>query len=173
MKFICIKHNRHITRRVFRLWEQFETDDPSNYNRTYFTPIPKNWTAPAEDKRFWRLDAQTKLPKALPHPEIDKILEEEAKTNAEAKIRRKLQDDLRFGRGVIESYLLDNKKLALNASESLSQLQKFSGLKALLEVGSIKDCPDMLKNIETDNIFTQERKDKYLKMITDYLQRYE
>jgi len=47
----------------------------------------------------------------------------------------------------------------------LTQLQKFSNIKTLLELGSLNAAKDLILMSEVDEVFTQERKDKYLSMI--------
>jgi len=77
-----------------------------------------------------------------------------------------LQEQIAKGKIIIESYLLDNKKLDITSAESLDQLSKFATIKTLLEVGAITLAQSLLSQTPPDKIFTQERKDKYLSMLS-------
>lgn len=73
-----------------------------------------------------------------------------------------LLDDIEKGKRVIQMYLLDSRKLDITTQQSLTQLQKFSAIKSLLEVGAIGPAMDLLIGTQPDEIFTEDRKDKYL-----------
>jgi hypothetical protein len=64
----------------------------------------------------------------------------------------------------MRAYLADNAAINLTFNQSIEQLQKFQVIKAFLEVGNLEDSKVMLSGIATDDVFTQERKDKYLAM---------
>lgn len=69
------------------------------------------------------------------------------------------------GKEVITEYLADNASINLTFDQSLTQLQKFQVVKAFLEVGNLEDSIILIQNTEVDEVFTQERKDKYLTML--------
>ncbi len=73
---------------------------------------------------------------------------------------------IKRGAAVIEMYLLDNRAIDLTTEQSLQQLQKFSAIKALFEVGAIDAAIELIQVTSVDSIFTQERKDKYLSTLT-------
>lgn len=91
--------------------------------------------------------------------------------------------DIAFGKMLVERFLIDNRNLATNFTDSqnLVLLQKFAPIQTLCNSGVIKTARAMLANIAVDNeidaegnpivgaIFTKKRKFIYLAMITDYL----
>lgn len=82
-----------------------------------------------------------------------------------------LQLDKDFGNILLDEFLKDNRILpvAFTPSISLQLLQTFAPIKALAEVGDIKNVKAILSTIPTDNIYTQERKDKYIQMCNNHL----
>jgi len=70
-----------------------------------------------------------------------------------------------LGLKMVETYLYDNSELNLTTQQTLTQLQKFGAIKQLLELGSMKAAKELIFMSEVDEIFTQERKDKYLLML--------
>lgn len=82
-----------------------------------------------------------------------------------------LENDKAFGDVLVNEFLVDNRisPLSFNPQLSISVLQKFQIVKALAEVGDIKNVMLMLGLIETDELFTQERKDKYILMCEKHL----
>jgi hypothetical protein len=79
---------------------------------------------------------------------------------------QQLADDKAKGRRLIDTYLLDNKKINLTTQQSLQQLQKFSAIKGLLESGALDAAKELIELSLVDEIFTQERKDKYITALT-------
>lgn len=85
---------------------------------------------------------------------------------------QKLQLDLEFGKQLIKDFLTDNRLItpAVSPTESLELLNKFQNIEKLASLGDIKSVSILLNGIAVDNrLFTQERKDRYLTMIGDYL----
>lgn len=85
---------------------------------------------------------------------------------------QKLQLDLEFGKQLIKDFLTDNRLItpAVSPTESLELLNKFQNIEKLASLGDIKSVSILLNGIAVDNrLFTQERKDKYLTMISNYL----
>ena len=82
---------------------------------------------------------------------------------------QKVIKDRTFGNKIINEYLSENKALDLNAVDSIAQLQKFMSLKALLEVGAIGAALAALNQVETDAIFTDQRKTYYLNTLGNYI----
>lgn len=89
----------------------------------------------------------------------------------ELSFHEKLKSDKLFGEQLIEMFLIDNREstVSFNPQLSMSVLQKFQVVKALAEVGDIKSVTLMLGKLSVDNLFTQERKDKYILMCNKYL----
>ena len=51
-------------------------------------------------------------------------------------------------------------------------MTKFSTTLSFAQVGAITSVQYHIQNMATDDIFTQERKDKYLQLITNYLNQF-
>lgn len=79
--------------------------------------------------------------------------------------------DKAFGGLLLDTFLRDNRDLpiAFNPTISMQLLQKFQSVKALAEVGDIKSTRYILMNTEVDDVFTQDRKDKYIAMCSNHL----
>ena len=76
-----------------------------------------------------------------------------------------VKENIAKGEAMILDYLADNRRLRLTNEQSLQQLAKFQVIKALLQVGDLSSAKALLSVTEVDEIFTQERKDKYLSML--------
>ena len=94
----------------------------------------------------------------------------------------KIQERRGYGDYLINQFLLDNALMGislyndglrsspyLTTVETLDLAAKFGGIMSLCQLGSIRQVLDILPSIPTDAIFTQQRKDDYIAMITDYL----
>lgn len=81
------------------------------------------------------------------------------------------QQSLQFGQQLINTFLLDNwtSPISINAEQSVNLLNKFKVIIELCNLGDIKNVLVLLQNTETDEIFTQERKTKYLILIEKFL----
>ena len=85
----------------------------------------------------------------------------------------RLQQDIQFGLSLIDVFLLDNRLITppVTPVESLNILSEFDNIEKLSRLGDIKSVQILLGGMQTDiRIFTQDRKDKYLNMISSYLQ---
>lgn len=84
---------------------------------------------------------------------------------------KQLQNDLNFGNALIKEFLLDNRLASTTVTDQMSiyLLQKFQTLESLCRVGDVRNIANLLPTIEVDAIFTQERKDKYISMIENYM----
>ena len=82
-----------------------------------------------------------------------------------------LRKDLEFGNRLILQFLLDNRNspIAFDNEVSIQLLVKFQKLEALCRLGDIKNVALLLPTIETDEVFTQERKDNYISMTQQHL----
>jgi len=87
----------------------------------------------------------------------------------------KLQARQDFGKQLLNEYLMDNDALAkergypFTVEETAQQAQKFQLVMGVLPLGSLKQCLDIITVTETDAIFTQERKDKYILELNNFL----
>jgi adenine-specific DNA methylase len=83
-----------------------------------------------------------------------------------------LKNDIDFGSKLIETFLVDNRLItpSVTEQESVSLLNQFNSIERLAKLGDIKSTKILLEQTQTDvRIFTQERKDKYLNQINNYL----
>jgi hypothetical protein len=88
-------------------------------------------------------------------------------------IEDRLPFDIDFGHQIINEFLLDNRLHGyISIQDSINLLNKFSDIEKLSRLGAIKDVKILMQNVIVDDIFTQARKDKYLAMITEYLNYY-
>lgn len=86
---------------------------------------------------------------------------------------QRLQLDIDFGNQLINSFLEDNRNYGyISLQDSMILLEKFNNIEKLSRLGAIRDVKVLMENVVVDNIFTQERKDKYLGMIINYLNSY-
>jgi hypothetical protein len=83
---------------------------------------------------------------------------------------QRLVFDIDFGTQLINTFLEDNRIFGyISIQDSIILLNKFNDIEKLCRLGAIRDVEVLMQNVIIDNIFTQERKDKYLQMIVDYL----
>lgn len=90
-------------------------------------------------------------------------------------LEQKLQNDIKFGNELIKTFLLDNRYIepTVTPNESLKLLNKFNDIQKLASLGDIKSVQILLNSIQTDlRLFTIERKEKYILMISNYLEQY-
>lgn len=73
-----------------------------------------------------------------------------------------------IGLDVIQEYLRDNELLEglFTTEDTLAMAQTFAPIRLLLEVGSLRVASELIQAIEPNPIFTQERKDKYILMLS-------
>ena len=84
--------------------------------------------------------------------------------------QQQLESDIFFGKNMIQQFLIDNRELGtIPVSDQLIQLDKFKDINTLLGVGALKASYDLITITSTDQYFTQQRKDKYLNEISNYL----
>lgn len=95
---------------------------------------------------------------------------EEYEDYAVQTIEDKLKMDIAFGQSLIETFLLDNRNIypPISVADSLAIASKFANIEILSRLGNIKSVQVLLNNMATDEIFTQDRKTKYLEMINNY-----
>lgn len=104
---------------------------------------------------------------SIENPNYEEITEE---TN-DSDLISKLYKDIDFGNCLINTFLEDNRLMpvAFTLEETKVMLSKFEKIEKLARLGDIKTVKVLIFITETDPIFTQERKDKYLLMINNYL----
>ena len=86
-------------------------------------------------------------------------------------VEEKLQKNKAFGNQLLDIFLVDNMNMqvAFTTELSLAMMQRFSPIEFLARNGDIKNVRLLIMNSTVDAVFTQERKDKYLLMCSNYL----
>lgn len=87
-------------------------------------------------------------------------------------IQQRLNMDLDFGNHLVYIFVEDNRVMDITPEQSEAVLVKFRDILAFAQTGAITSIDNYLPLIPTDDVFTQERKDKYIQMITDYLAQF-
>ena len=80
--------------------------------------------------------------------------------------------DKQFCDDLINTFVLDNRNIGTTPAENDELMGKFQLVLGFAQVGAVKDINAHLPSIPTDEIYTQERKDKYMEMITVYLSQF-
>lgn len=85
-------------------------------------------------------------------------------------VEEKLDRDLHFGEELVREFLLDNRKLGvIDINDSIALKNKFSDIVEFCRYGAIHEVKTLLNSMNTDSIFTKDRKNKYLDMIKIHL----
>jgi len=84
-------------------------------------------------------------------------------------IQERLQSDLEFGNHLIYIFIEDNRIMNITPEQSDAMLAKFRDILAFSQTGAITSIQNYLPLIPTDDVYTAERKNKYIQLITDYL----
>jgi hypothetical protein len=87
-------------------------------------------------------------------------------------LQERLQMDLDFGNHLVFTFVEDNRIQAITTTQSEALLVKFRDILAFAQTGAITSIATYLPNISVDDVFTQERKDKYITMINNYLSKF-
>ena len=87
-------------------------------------------------------------------------------------IQQRLNMDLDFGSHLVYIFVEDNRVMDITPEQSETVLVKFRDILAFAQTGAITSIDNYLPLIPTDDVFTQQRKDKYVQMITDYLAQF-
>lgn len=81
--------------------------------------------------------------------------------------------NLEFGAELIHVFVTDNAEMNPTQDQSDALLIKFQNILSFAQVGGITSINNHLPTIPTDEIYTEERKAKYLQMIADYLAQFD
>lgn len=87
-------------------------------------------------------------------------------------IQERLQMDMQFGQHLVFVFVEDNRIMGTTQEQNDAILVKFRDILAFAQTGAIESINTHLPNIPVDEVFTQERKDKYIAMVTDYLAQF-
>ena len=81
--------------------------------------------------------------------------------------------DKSFCDNLISTFVLDNRNMGTTADQNNALMSKFQTILGFAQVGAVKDINNHLPNIATDDVYTEERKDKYIQMITEHLAQFQ
>jgi len=84
----------------------------------------------------------------------------------------RLGSDIDFCDSLITIFLQDNRIAEVTAEQGEILMAKFTTTLSFAQVGAVTSVQYHIKNMVTDTVFTQQRKTKYLDMITNYLSQY-
>ena len=87
-------------------------------------------------------------------------------------LQERLTMDLEFGQDIVYVFVEDNRIMNITPAQSEATLVKFRDILAFAQTGAITSINTYLPAIPVDEVFTQERKNKYMQMITDYLAQF-
>lgn len=87
-------------------------------------------------------------------------------------LQDRLQMDMSFGQQLVFIFVEDNRIMDITPEQSEAVLVKFRDILAFAQTGAITSIQTYLPLIPVDEVFTQERKDKYIQMINDYLAQF-
>ena len=87
-------------------------------------------------------------------------------------LQERLDSDLQFGQQLIYVFVEDNRIMEITSEQSEQVLVKFRDILAFAQTGAVTSIQTYLPLIPVDDVFTQERKDKYIQMISDYLAQF-
>ena len=76
--------------------------------------------------------------------------------------------DITFCNSLINVFLEDNRIEGVTTAQGEVLMSKFSTTLSFAQVGAVASVKAHLETISVDDVFTQERKGKYLGMIADY-----
>ena len=85
---------------------------------------------------------------------------------------QRLSMDMSFTLVLIQTFLIDNRNAGVTVAQGEALMNKFVDVLQFAQTGAVGSVNNLLLNIEIDEIFTQDRKDKYLQMIANYLAQF-
>tara|TARA_B100001093_G_C26686627_1_gene952942 strand:+ start:107 stop:511 length:405 start_codon:yes stop_codon:yes gene_type:complete len=88
-------------------------------------------------------------------------------------IEERYDMDKSFCDNLISTFVLDNRNIGTTADQNNALMSKFQTILGFTQVGAVKDINTHLPNITTDDVYTEERKDKYIQMITEHLAQFQ
>lgn len=87
-------------------------------------------------------------------------------------IAERQQMDLVFCNDLVNTFVYDNRQVQTTTAQKAALMAKFQNLLLFAQVGDVKTINADLPTIATDEIYTEERKQKYIQMIADYLAQF-
>lgn len=87
-------------------------------------------------------------------------------------ISERLSLDIEFCNQLILQFVYDNREMDITPEQSENVLIKFRDILAFAQTGAVLSIQTYLPLIPIDEVFTQERKDKYMLEINNYINSY-
>tara|TARA_B100000287_G_scaffold397555_1_gene414275 strand:+ start:372 stop:773 length:402 start_codon:yes stop_codon:yes gene_type:complete len=87
-------------------------------------------------------------------------------------IQVRLQMDLDFGQKLIYTFVEDNRIQGINTTQSEQLLVEFRDILGFAQTGAITSIAVYLPGLPTNDVYTIERKEKYIAMINGYLNQF-
>jgi len=84
----------------------------------------------------------------------------------------RLEIDQSFCNNLINIFLQDNRIEGVTAQQGEALMVKFSTTLNFAQVGAVTSVQYHIQNMAVDDVFTQERKDKYIELIANYLSKF-
>lgn len=84
----------------------------------------------------------------------------------------RLGTDINFCNALVNVFLQDNRIVGVTAQQGDALMSKFAVTLSFAQVGAVTSVDYHIKNMATDDVFTQERKDKYIGLISNYLSQF-
>jgi len=87
-------------------------------------------------------------------------------------VAERLTMDMDFCQELINTFVYDNREMGTTQAQNDALMTKFQTILSFAQVGGVLSIEAHLPTIQTDEVFTQERKDKYIQTISDYLSQF-
>ena len=81
--------------------------------------------------------------------------------------------DMAVCQNLISEFLEDNRNMNITPEQSDGVLMKFKDILSFAQTGAVASLNVHLPLIPVDEVFTQERKNKYVNQISEYMQIFE
>jgi hypothetical protein len=84
-------------------------------------------------------------------------------------INEKLESDKSFCLFLTDRFLKENREADITETESLELMQQFNSILSFAQVGAVPTVKSLLQGVTVGRVYTQERKNKDLSDIQNYL----
>jgi hypothetical protein len=84
-------------------------------------------------------------------------------------IEEKLILDLDFCTFITNRFIKENREASITEAESLELMQQFSNILSFAQVGAVDSVYSLLQQVTISRVYTQERKNKDLSDIQNYI----
>ena len=84
-------------------------------------------------------------------------------------VEEKLVLDLDFCTFITNRFIKENREASITEAESLELMQQFSNILSFAQVGAVDSVYSLLQQVTISRVYTQERKDRDLSDIQNYI----